>query len=48
MNRVIAVVDSHAMDEDIAPRASVPRAQGEIEQYRKFWDEGLDRLDDYL
>jgi hypothetical protein len=47
-NRVIAVVDAHAMDEDIPPRASVPRAQGEIEQYRKFWEEGLDRLGDYL
>ncbi len=30
------------MDEDIAPRALVPRAQGEIEQYRKFSEEGLE------
>jgi hypothetical protein len=48
MNRVIAVVDAHAMHEDIPPRASLPRDQGEIEQYRKFREEGLDRLGDYL
>jgi hypothetical protein len=48
MNRVIAVVDAHAMDEDIPPRALLPRDQGEIEQYRRLWEEGLDRLGDYL